>query len=315
MDARKPKVSIGLPVFNGEKYLAGALKSLLQQDFADFELIISDNASTDKTEAIAREFAAREKRIRYSRNPSNIGASGNYNRVFELAQGEFFKWASHDDECHPTLVRRCLEVFQGAPPSTVMVFSRAEIIDESGKVKYLSPDNISSSSSRPCKRLSRVLRTSAYAHSLWGLIRADALRKTRLMGALEADHVLLAELALLGTSIEIPEPLYRMRRHERCATEIHRTARELLVWHDPSRAGERIFLPHWERVYLEYCKGIWHAPLSPWDRFTCLSAVPLVSYWRRFLRWTGPLRMRLGLKRKGVELPERGLGELRSNER
>src|SRR5947207_10432807 len=123
MTERPPKVSIGLPVFNGEKFLAGALNGLLQQEFEDFELIISDNASTDSTEAICRDFATKDRRIRYQRNKTNIGASGNYNRVFELARGDFFKWASHDDECHPSLVRRCLETFDDAPALAVLVFT------------------------------------------------------------------------------------------------------------------------------------------------------------------------------------------------
>ena len=142
-----------------------------------------------------------------------------------------------------------------------------------------------------------MLWSSSYAHSLWGVIKSDALRKTRLMGCLEADHVLLGELALLGPLIEIPEALYRMRRHERCATEINKSARALLAWHDPKRANERIWLPHWERVYLEYLKGIAHVPLSTPDRLLCYGAVPIVSYWRRLLRLTGPMRHRLGLHR------------------
>jgi len=310
---RLAEISIGLPVFNGERYLAGALDSLLQQDFEDFELILCDNASTDSTEEICRTYAAREKRIRYHRNDSNIGATGNYNRVFALTRGKFFKWASHDDECHPSLLRRCLETFQQAPESAVLVFSKAEIIDEVGQVKYLSPDKISSSSPRPVKRLSKVLFRSSYAHSLWGLIKSDALRRTRLMGCIEADHVLLGELALLGELIEIPEPLYRMRRHQRCATEINRTARDLLAWHDPKRANDRIYLPHWERVYLEYFKSIRHIPLSPAERLLCFSAVPLVSYYRRLLRWSGPGRKRvmsaLGVRNSRQEIPERSSPE------
>lgn len=314
MATRQPKVSIGLPVFNGEKYLPGALNSLVQQDYQDFELVVSDNVSTDATEAICRELAAKDGRIRYYRNETNVGASGNYNRVFELARGDFFKWASHDDECHPSLVRRCLETFEQAPVSTVLVFTKAEIIDELGNVKYLSPDVISSSSPQPFKRFARVLWSSSYAHSLWGLIKSDALRRTRLMGCLEADHVLLAELALLGQSIEIPEPLYRMRRHPRCATEISRSARELLAWHDPKRANDRIYLPHWERVYLEYFKSIRHIPLSRTERLLCYGVVPIVSYWRRLLRWTGPVRKRMGMQRKKSGRAHDSPGQPESNQ-
>jgi len=298
MEKAPPKVSIGVPVFNGEKFLPRALECLLRQDYEDFELIVSDNASTDATETICREFAAKDSRIRYYRNETNIGLSRNYNRVFSLARGEFFKWMSHDDECHPSLLRRCLETFEQTSPATVLVFARTEIIDENGMVKHLSPDNISCSSQKPFKRLVRVLWSSSFGHSLWGLIRSDALRQTRLMGVIEADHVLLGELALLGQLVEIPEVLYRLRRHPKCAIEINPSARALLAFHDPERANDRIYLPHWERVYLEYFKSIRHIHLSPNERWICFAAVLVVSYWRRFLRRTGPFRHRFGLRLK-----------------
>ena len=294
MNSVTPLVSIGLPVYNGEAYLPRTLATLIGQEYPSIEIIISDNASTDRTEQICREFAAKDSRIRYSKNEKNIGATRNYNRVFELSRGDYFKWASHDDEPHPSLVRRCLEVFDRSPADTVLVFSQADIIDEHGEVLFHSPDEISSSSDRSFHRFGRVLFRSAYAHPLWGVIRSDALRRTRLMGVIEADHVLLGELAMLGKLIEIPETLYRMRRHAKNATEINRSARALLAWHDPSKAKERIWLPHWERTYLEYLRGVRHLSLPLQERILCYGAVPIVSYWRRVLRLTGPARQ--GLK-------------------
>jgi hypothetical protein len=184
-------------------------------------------------------------------------------------------------------------MFERSSPSAVLVFSKADVIDETGHVMFSSPDDISLRSASPVKRLSRVLFRSSYAHPLWGLIRSDALRQTRLMGCVEADHILLGELAMLGELIEIPETLYRMRRHAKNAMAINRSARALLAWHDPSKAHQRIWLPHWERAYLEYLRGVRHLPLSTCDRFLCYCAVPLVSYWRRLLRWTGPGRQRI----------------------
>src|SRR5436190_5452531 len=205
-----PRISVGLPVFNGEAYLRRGLECLLAQDFESFELIICDNASTDATESICREFAAKDHRIAYYRNPANIGASANYNRVFRLARAPFFKWASHDDECHPSLLRRCLEALEAAPPSTVLAFPRCAIIDENDRITEWSPDTIHATG-RPHARLASLLFHAKYAHGLWGVIRSDALRRTRLMGNLEADHIVLADLALLGDMVEIPELLYRLR--------------------------------------------------------------------------------------------------------
>src|SRR4051812_10231830 len=105
---RDPVVSIGMPVYDGANYIRRAAQSILTQDYEDFELIISDNASTDETESICRELAESDGRIRYFRNDTNIGASRNYNKVFQLAKGRFFKWAAHDDECHPSMLRRCV---------------------------------------------------------------------------------------------------------------------------------------------------------------------------------------------------------------
>src|SRR5262245_45018612 len=101
-----PRVSIGLPIFNGEKYVAQAFDSILAQTYADFELIISDNASTDQTEAICQAYANRDRRIRYYRNNRNLGAAANYNRVFDLSTGVYFKWAAHDDIVLPTFVTK-----------------------------------------------------------------------------------------------------------------------------------------------------------------------------------------------------------------
>src|SRR5437762_14089815 len=157
MAVHVPKVSIGLPVFNGEYFLRAALNSLLDQEFDDFELVISDNASTDSTEAICRDFVAKDRRIQYYRNETNIGASGNYNRVFELARGEFFKWASHDDEIHISLVRRCLETFEHCEANTVLVFSKAEIIDDSGRALRLSEDTINPTAREPFIRLASLI--------------------------------------------------------------------------------------------------------------------------------------------------------------
>jgi glycosyltransferase involved in cell wall biosynthesis len=112
MSDTNPKVTIGVPVYNGEKYLAAALDTLLAQSFEDFELIISDNASTDCTEEIARAYAARDGRVRYERSGANRGCAWNHNRVFALARGRYFRWAAHDDLCAPTLLARTVELLR-----------------------------------------------------------------------------------------------------------------------------------------------------------------------------------------------------------
>src|SRR4051812_18779949 len=90
--AAETLITIGLPCYNSEKYLTQSIESLLKQTYGNFVLIISDNASTDGTEEICRRYAAADARVRYVRNPVNIGMSGNFNRVFSLAETKYFKW-------------------------------------------------------------------------------------------------------------------------------------------------------------------------------------------------------------------------------
>jgi len=133
-----PRMSIGLPVFNGGRFLKDTVDSVLAQTFDDFELIISDNASTDDTEEIARAYAARDQRVRYFRNEANLGAAKNFNRVFELARGEYFKWTAHDDICAPSFLLRCIEVLD-RDPSVTLCYTRQIDIDEQGQILGRNP--------------------------------------------------------------------------------------------------------------------------------------------------------------------------------
>ena len=128
-----PQITIGVPVFNGERYLEEALRSVLAQTGVDLEVIISDNASTDRTPELCHAFAASDRRIRYLRSESNLGAAANYNRLVELARGEFFKWAAHDDVLEPTFIRECVTALE-RDERAVLSFPHAVVIDEEGAV-------------------------------------------------------------------------------------------------------------------------------------------------------------------------------------
>lgn len=294
-----PTLSIGLPVYNGERYLRTALDSLLAQDFHDFELIISDNASTDGTSAICREYADRDARIRHYRNEKNIGASGNYNRLVELARGEFFKWAAHDDVCLPGLLRRCMEAIQPAPVSVVLAYPRAILIDEAGRAIGPAPDRADADSEHPHRRLGRCLFYVQTGHPLWGVIRLQALRQTRLMGCLLSDFVLLAELALRGRIREVPEVLFQLRIHRNNAAKRLIRPRDLLLWHDPSKTNESLWLPEWVRLRREYLRAVRHAALPPGEALLCGATILGTPVWRGVLRWTGPVRGWLGFGKQG----------------
>src|SRR3989304_6465989 len=110
-----PLVSVGLPVFNGNKYIEQAIDSILAQTYQNFELIISDNASNDRTQEICQAFVARDKRIKYFRNDKNLGAAPNFNNVFNLSSGKYFKWAAYDDLLAPDFLSRCIDVLESMP--------------------------------------------------------------------------------------------------------------------------------------------------------------------------------------------------------
>lgn len=126
--SQRHSVSIGMPVFNGEKFVREALDSLMGQTFTDFELIISDNASTDATEPICRSYACHDSRIRYIRQPVNLGALPNFQFVLNKASGEYFMWAACDDKWDRNWIRLLHNRLEESKGSAV--FGRLLQIDE-----------------------------------------------------------------------------------------------------------------------------------------------------------------------------------------
>jgi glycosyltransferase involved in cell wall biosynthesis len=209
-------VSIGVPVYNGEPFLSQTLDSLLAQAYRDFELIISDNGSTDGTEAICRAYAAREPRVQYHRSPVNRGYAWNMNRLVELAGGEYFKWAMADDLCKEEMVARCVSALD-QDPAIVLACVRTVFIDENdNEIRRLDPGwDLNSGAAH--ERLSRVIYAGGHwvnADALAGVIRRSALLRTRLLPSYQGgDKRPLGELSLMGKFREIPEYLYLRRIH------------------------------------------------------------------------------------------------------
>jgi glycosyltransferase involved in cell wall biosynthesis len=298
---KKPLLSIGLPVYNGERYLSKALDSLLQQDFRDFELIISDNGSTDRTETICGEVAARDSRIRYVRNDRNRGATWNFRNVIELAEGEFFKFAAYDDECYPTMLSRCMEVMLEGDASVALVYTRSEVIDENSNVVACdgSPkwDAVATSAANAPARFRHVLWRALHGQAFYGVMRSSFLRQLRPYGSVAADWVILAQLSMLGKIMEVPEILFRLRRHPTNSWNGQSTSQQVLAWHNPNSKKLEKALPFRVAIVLEHLKSVCHLPLSPWDKIICLPLALLVpptrSIWIWLLRKTGPVRWHL----------------------
>jgi len=289
MSINFPWVSIGLPVYNGQRYIAKTIDSLLGQSFGDFELIISDNASTDRTEQICSEYAAGDKRIRYYRNEKNIGAAKNYNLTCELSRGKYFKWASHDDICAPEYLSRCMETFTSAAKNVVLCYPKATLIDENGRAISGYEDNMDLTMAEPARRLSHLVKNLKKCNAIFGLIRSDTLRETRLIGSYFASDVnLLVELALRGRFFQIPENLFFRRKHPAMSRQANRTFREVTKWFDPSRQGR--YDLRLTRLFVENLHSIIHSNLSWYDKFCCFQVLPSQWFKRYWRQMAGELR-------------------------
>ncbi|MEX2598160.1 MAG: glycosyltransferase family 2 protein [Dehalococcoidia bacterium] len=214
MRSATPRVSIGMPVHNGGEILRTSIESVLVQDFEDFELIISDNASDDGTYELCLEYAAQDPRVRLYRSDVNLGAAPNYNRTLELARAEYFKWQCHDDWCEPTFLSRCVDVLDN-DPSVIMAYPQTIIVDDQGNSLGYYEEPADASSHDPVQRFIRFYWDLALCNVLFGVMRTDVLKSTSNWhpSFWEGDKVLLAELALRGRMVEVPEPLF-YRRYE-----------------------------------------------------------------------------------------------------
>lgn len=273
-----PRVTFGVPVYNGENFLEEALVSLLAQDYGDFELIISDNASWDKTEEICRRYAARDERIRYYRSANNRGAVWNYNRLVTLARGEFFRWAAHDDVVAPSYLRRCVETFDRSPDNVVLCCPKTTRIDANGNTLEDRDDELDLRMKEPHERLRRVLENPGYWSTVFGLIRLEDLRRTRLMGNYwVSDRVLLGELSLRGEFRTIPERLFFRRYHAGTCYRANHTLDELATWLDPANKGKQRNVFFALRLFYEYMRAIRASSLTLPAKLRCYGVT--IEHW------------------------------------
>lgn len=264
-------VSIGLPVHNGDRFLAEAIQSLLAQTHVALELIISDNGSTDKTESIARLAARRDPRVRYHRSDCNRGAAWNYNNTVHLARGEFFKWAAHDDMHEPSYVTKCVQVLQ-TDPTISLCYSRAVDIDGTGEPLHVYPPLRYATESTAVDRGKAVLRTLTPCFEVFGVMRRSQLLRTAMIGSYaSSDRTLLFELALQGSFHEVPEVLFLHRQHADRSVLKYKSARERDSWFDPARA-QFYTLPQW-RMVGEHVNAARRAPIGLTQRARSAAAI------------------------------------------
>lgn len=293
----RPRLSIGLPVYNGARWIAVALDSLLSQSFRDFELIISDNCSTDETGSICEEYARRDDRIRYVQQSINRGLVWNWNHVFELSNSEYFKWSACDDVFAPGFLEQCIAVLDN-DPGVVWCHSRTQHIDCRGElllgeqtpaVSYVcadgSPDKICRTSDQASKRFQAILLGKDGCMDSYGVIRSSVLRRTGLYPAYYgSEKVLMAELALWGSYYEVPEVLCFARVHDNAAGSL-RSARQQRFCINP-------FARRWQSDRLgllrSYIAAVSRAELPRSEKARCYAVIG--KYLLQTRKWTAVLR-------------------------
>lgn len=277
-----PTVSVGIPVYNGERYLDAALSSLRRQTFTDFQVVVCDNASTDATAEIAQGHQEQDPRFRYVRNAENLGVIRNYRRALDLAQGRYFKWHSSDDTLHHDYLSEMVGALDADPRAVLCACLMPPIDDEGEPIPFDAAADAHISQSGERYRVwpapsglsdqRAVVRFDSAVNELpgnmegqffYGLMRTDVVRQLPPHGLyVGAERVLLAELALRGPWLYIDRPLAQRRIH---LEHLGRgSVQDVTVRLDPQRSG-RIAFPAALQL-AGYLRAIHDVPLRPSDR-------------------------------------------------
>jgi glycosyltransferase involved in cell wall biosynthesis len=242
------KVSIAIPVYNGESFLERAIRSVIEQDFPEIEVVICDNASDDDTKVISERFAREYANVTYHRNFHNIGAGLNFNKAFSLCEGKYFKWAAHDDWISANYVGRCVEALD-RHSDAVLAHGVTQCVDETGcPVDSIANELHGLQERSPVDRFSAVVNGNLGCFEIFGLIRREALSKTDLHQSYRgSDRALLAELALLGKFVHVPEARLYNRDHPKRSIRMA-DRNERLRWQDERLRGKASLLPLWSLV-------------------------------------------------------------------
>ena len=254
-----PEVSVGMPVYNGEEFIQEAIDSILEQTYENLELIISDNASTDNSEEICREYAARDKRVRYTRNDKNIGASDNYNAVYLNAKGKYFKWASCNDICEKHFLEKCIAVLD-QDPSVVLCYPKTMLFEKNIKDGRVIDDNMHIMDESVCVRYQNFLERVKLNNAMNGVLRSAALKHSALIKPFfSSDTALMAELTLYGKFHEVDGSYFYRRMDEKTSTHL-KSAEEVLKHYDPDMKNLMLF-QNWKLQH-EYFAAIQRAPIK-----------------------------------------------------
>ncbi|MBX9694041.1 MAG: glycosyltransferase, partial [Cyanobacteria bacterium] len=236
----KSKVSIILPVFNGERYLAQAIESVLAQTHENFELVLSDNRSTDKSYQIARKYAKQDSRIKLSRNSENIGPVANFNKVIAESTGKYIELFSHDDLFEPTCIEKFATILD-EHKNVVIVTSNRNSIDVNGDI--LPADRMSGTRVISGEN---AIKSNLDVLSNW--ISSPVMFRSKykkdgfnVMLPLYSDIYYWCEMFLHGDLYYLDEVLFSYRYH--ATTNTSRFVRDMVFATDLLRLVDR-FGPH-----------------------------------------------------------------------
>lgn len=273
-------ISIGLPVYNSERYVTESIDSLLNQTFRDFHLIICDNASTDQTPVICKNYAKQDNRVIYYRNSVNIGLPQNFNHVFTLSQSPYFQWATADDYWAPSFLEKALTIME-SDTDIALCYSKTVLVDAEGSNPQPYDDDLHLVNDIPRERFIQFLERIKLCNQVMGVSRSSMVKRTHLLGEHGGSDInFLAELALYGKLYELPERLF-FRRFHKDSTSWARNDSKHQARRYHSKKSSDIILTRW-RQYVAFFLAVHGSSISFRDKLALDRYLALHMRWDRY---------------------------------
>jgi glycosyltransferase involved in cell wall biosynthesis len=271
-----PRVSVGMPAYNAVRYIEESIESILSQSLRDLELIVQDNASTDRTVELCEAIARRDPRLRVIRNPVNLGVNPNYRIVAQNARGEYFKWHSANDLIDRDFLAKCVDVLDKRR-DVVLAFGRTVLFQTDLESGTPYDDNMNVEDEDPLARFHRTIAELRLNNMINGLIRRDVLMRTSVHpDYYSSDNVVLSELALAGKIVLVPETRFFRRMDKHSATRLQSATAVRFAHYPTNRLGS--FFQTW-RLQSGYFSAVRRSGLPLRERLRAWRYVMRQAYW------------------------------------